>query len=221
MPGLLNTSPATTQARVITLLGAESTGKTSLAKALTARLVAQGEDAVMVPEWLRQFCDQHGRTPRIDEQAWIAEQQTAAIEKAASEHAWVLADTSALMTAVYSDMVFGDVGLYAAALQSHARADLTLLTALDVPWVSDGLQRDGPHVREPVDALIRQALMHAGLPFVTIGGLGEARIEQAWSAVQHHWQDRPACDASRPRWRWVCDKCDDGDCEQHVLPSSL
>lgn len=207
--------------RVIALLGAESTGKTTLGQALVKRLQAQGEASVLVPEWLRQFCDLHRRTPRADEQRGIAQAQSDAVEQAARDHAWVVADTTALMTAVYSEMVFGDTSLYDMALAAHARADLTLLTALDLPWEADGLQRDGPHVREPVDGLIRQALMRAGLPFVTVGGQGQARVEQAWSAVVHHWRERTEEAINRPRWRWVCEKCDDGDCEQHVLPTSL
>ena len=208
-------------ARVITVLGAESTGKTTLAQALVTRLVAQGMDAVMVPELLRGFCEQHQRTPLAHEQAQIAQAQTHAIAQAAAQHAWVVADTSALMTAVYSEVVFGDIGLYEMALQAHARSDLTLLTALDLPWEADGLQRDGPHVREPVDTLIRRALMRAELPYVTVGGQDEWRTKQAWAAIEHRWLERSEEDQARPRWRWLCEKCDDGDCEQHVLPTSL
>jgi len=214
-------SQASPPGRVVAIVGAESTGKTALAQALVDEWQRQGLDAVVVPEYLRQFCDQAGRTPTATEQALIADTQTNAIAYAASRHAWVVADTTALMTAVYSEMVFGDTSLYDMALAAHARADLTLLTALDLPWEADGLQRDGPHVREPVDGLVRQALMRAGLPFVTVGGQGLARVEQAWSAVAHHWRERTDEDNNRPRWRWVCEKCDDGDCEQHVLPASL
>lgn len=222
MPLLDNTAKAgASTARVITVLGAESTGKTTLAQALVTRLVAQGMDAVMVPELLRRFCEQHQRTPLAHEQAPIAQAQTHAIAQAAAQHAWVVADTSALMTAVYSEMVFGDTSLYEMALQAHARSDLTLLTALDLPWEADGLQRDGPHVREPVDTLIRQALISAGLPFVTVCGQGEWRTEQAWAAIQHQWLKRTAEDVARPRWRWLCEKCDDGDCEQHAPLTSL
>lgn len=213
--------PPAMSTRVVVVVGAESTGKTTLAQGLVEHLRLQGEDAVMVPEQLRLFCDRELRTPLQHEQALIAQQQTDAIAQAARAHDWVVADTSALMTAVYSEMVFGDVSLYDRALHDHASAPalngapvLTLLTALDLPWVADGLQRDGPHVREPVDALIRRSLLHAQLPFAVVHGQGPARLDNAWQAVMHHWQERPA-PGSRPQWRWVCDKCDDGDCELH------
>ena len=95
--------------KVLVLLGGESTGKSSLAQALHQTLQGEGHDAVVVPECLRLFCETHGRTPRADEQPAIADAQTQAIAQAAGKHAIVIADTGALMTAVYSARLFGDV----------------------------------------------------------------------------------------------------------------
>src|SRR5205085_8573038 len=136
----------------------ESTGKTTLAAELRESLAAEGREAVVVGEYLREFCDSMQRTPRLDEQAHIAFEQTRRIAAAAATHDIVIADTTALMIAVYSDQVFGDRSLDAEAVEAHRRVDLTLLTALDLPWVADGHQRDGAHVREPVDARLRAAL---------------------------------------------------------------
>jgi nicotinamide riboside kinase len=164
---------------VVALLGAESTGKTTLAHELAATFAARGERVARVDEVLREFCDAHGRTPRRDEQAGIAAAQTARIAAAASTADIVIADTSALMIAVYSEIVFADTGLYASALAAHRRAQLTLVMALDLPWRADGLQRDGPHVREPVDALIRAALAGAGIAWTRVAGDGPARLAAA------------------------------------------
>jgi hypothetical protein len=59
---------------------------------------------------------------------------------------------------------------------------LTLLTALDLPWVADGLQRDGPQVREPVDDTLRELLLAHALPFAVVGGQAEQRVAQALAA---------------------------------------
>lgn len=205
---------------IVALVGAESTGKTTLAQGLTQTLAAQGLHATMVPEVLRGFCEVHGRTPYPHEQAAIAQDQTRCIEEAAQAFDVVLADTTALMTAVYSDYLFDDRSLYAAALRDHAQAKLTLLTALDLPWEVDGLIRDGAHVREPVDALIRQALASAHLPFSVVAGQGGHRLDQALLTVKQALSaaQRAQDNAARPKWRWVCEQCDDGDCEQHWLP---
>jgi nicotinamide riboside kinase len=211
-------------ATVVAILGAESTGKTALSSALVTALQAKGQRAAMVPELLRRFCDAHGRTPRQEEQAGIAQSQTDAIAQAALDNDWVIADTTALMTAVYSDIVFGDTALYAPALAAHGLVDLTLVTALDLPWVADGLQRDGPHVRAPVDGLIRQQLLAASLPFNVIHGQGAARLEHALAAISLYAQheNTPPDNSGKPtRWRWLCERCDDGDCEQHSMAVHL
>ena len=112
---------------VVALLGAESTGKTTLAAEIGAALAARGLRVAVVGEALREFCDANARTPRRDEQAAIAAAQSARIDAAAARHEIVVADTSALMIAVYSDFVFADASLYAerarraAALRPDAR----------------------------------------------------------------------------------------------------
>ena len=196
---------------VIALLGAESTGKTSLALALHDALAQEGRTLACVGEYLREFCDAHGRTPRCDEQRHIADTQTQRIAAAASNHDIVIADTTALTIAVYSEQVFGDTSLYASAEAEHARCDLTLLNALDLPWQADGLQRDGPHMREPVDALLRAALLRADVAYSVVSGLGPVRLENALACVQR------AMNPPNPhaRWQWVCERCGDGACERH------
>ena len=213
----------------IALLGAESTGKTTLAGALQAALSTASCRVAVVAEYLREFCEAHGRTPRIDEQPHIAAEQTRRIEAACADHDIVIADTTALMIAVYSDQVFGDTRLYASARAAHARCDLTLLTALDLAWQADGLQRDGPQVREPVDALVRAALGRAGSSYSVVAGSGVARTRAALACVQRAMQPPPAADpnadpsadadpdADRSRWHWHCERCGDAACERRTM----
>ena len=104
-------------------------------------------------EWLRHWCEREGRTPRPDEQAGIAEHQHRLIDAAAAAHDLVVCDTTALMTAVYSGLLFNDHSLEAYAITQQRRCALTLLTALDIAWVADGLQRDGPRSEEHTSEL--------------------------------------------------------------------
>ena len=173
-------------ALLVALLGAESTGKSTLARALAETLVAEGHDAVLVPEYLREFCEHAGRTPLPGEQRHIAQEQTRRIFTAASGHAIVLADTTALMTAIYSEQVFGDTSLYEDALQAHRRCQLTLVCGLDLPWQADGSQmRDGPQTRAPVDACIRAVLLRSDIPFSVVLGAGPSRLQAALAPVRH------------------------------------
>jgi nicotinamide riboside kinase len=198
---------------IVALLGAESTGKSTLARALQRALAAQGRRVARIDEVLRAFCDANGRTPRQHEQAGIAAEQTRRIDDAAQAHEVVIADTTALQIAVYSNLVFGDSSLYDGALQAQARCTHTLLCAVDLPWVADGLQRDGPQVREPVDTLLRAALQRHARGYAVVGGQGAQRTAAALAVLQ----PPPAPDPA-PRWQWLCERCGDADCERHLLP---
>lgn len=205
---------------LVAILGAESTGKTTLATQLRDGLSAEGRNVVIVGEFLREFCDRENRTPTKLEQAGIAAEQSRRIDEALRSADIIIADTTALMIAVYSEAVFADTSLYAPAIEAHRICDLTLLTALDIPWQADGHQRDGPHVREPVDSLVRAALHRARLSYAVVAGTGDKRLAAALQAVRHGLDTPSKEDEGRanPPWHWVCERCGDVDCERHFLP---
>ena len=84
----------------IAILGAESTGTTQLALALETRLRERGVSVGVVPEALREWCDQKGRTPRPEEQFAIAREQARRVDEM-QDCQVLLADTSALMVATW------------------------------------------------------------------------------------------------------------------------
>ena len=173
------------EALCIAIVGAESTGKTTLAAALAQRLAADtGRRVAWVPEVLREWCERSGRTPLVHEQASILRAQHERIDAAAAAHDLVVCDTTALMTAVYSRIVFQDRSLDEhAALLHRRRVALTLLTAIDLPWVADDHQREGPQVREPVDNALRELMQLQGIDFAVVSGHGTARVDHALAAV--------------------------------------
>jgi nicotinamide riboside kinase len=207
--------------RVIAILGAESTGKSTLAIELCDALRSEGFKVAVVSEYLREFCDRIGRTPRPEEQAAIAEEQSRRIAAAAQAHDVVVADTTGLMTAIYSELVFIDHSLYAAAERVQSSYALTLVAALDLPWQPDPL-RNGPHVREPVDAMLRASLARAGVSYAVVSGTGPARVASALLAVRHALSTTTASDEAQanPRWQWVCERCGDAACELHLQKRS-
>jgi nicotinamide riboside kinase len=169
--------------RRICLIGAECTGKTVLGKAL-----AREFKCPYVAEYLREFCDEHQRTPREDEQQWIIDTQmireTIAMSDAETlQSKFVICDTAPLLTAVYSDYIFADTSLYARAIEWHRNYALTLLLEPDLPWIADGIQRDGEHAREPAHKLIRKKLSGHRFNYVEISGSGHERTLAALRAV--------------------------------------
>jgi len=225
----------------VALLGAESTGKTSLSQYITEALLAQGQMATYVPEVLRDWCQKYGRTPAFHEQRDIAKQQAERIFSI--QEGWVIADTTPLMTAVYSDYVFKDPSLYDEALGLQAQFDLTLVMGLDVAWVPDGLQRDGEHVRQAVDSLIRQAMAKKQLPFKVIYGQDQARLNAALLAISQGisnlnepldlkfsvpglqltqtQREVSQYGLNQGKTAWRCDLCSDSDCEHRLFSDLL
>jgi nicotinamide riboside kinase len=203
-------------ARLIAVLGAECTGKSTLAATLAEALASPGRRVARVDEFLREWCDRAGRTPRPDEQAAIAAEQHRRIEAAATTHDMVVCDTTALMTAVYSDLLFDDPSLYSRALAQLAPAAVRLVMAIDLPWQADGLQRDGPQVQAPVDDRLRAALAGASQPFSVVHGRGGRRLENALAAIEAALRPRAGPPATSP-WSAACELCGDAACERHLF----
>ena len=171
-------------AKLICIIGAESTGKTTLAQALAVQF-----DSFWVPEYLRAFCESRGRTPTQHEQSMILKTQvvdemSAKVKARAHNRPYVFCDTAPLLTAIYSDVVFADTTLYPRARALHSRYALTLLLEPDIAWVADGIQRDGAHVREPVTHRIERELAAVNAPVVRVRGHGDARVQAAAQAVR-------------------------------------
>ena len=211
---------------IVSLLGGESTGKTTLGEALLGRLNGLGIKTRLVPEHLRDWCTSHGRAPQASEQTEIAWEQTRLIEQAAETPGLqvLLTDTSPLVIAAYSEHYFNDTSLYSQALDQQRRVGLTLLMGLDLPWVADGCLRDGPRVRDAIDTLLRRHMLAINLPFQTIHGVGDARTHQALRAIGLAL-GRPLVphdpDGPRGRRPWVCDSCSDPDCEHRLFTQLL
>jgi nicotinamide riboside kinase len=214
----------------VAIVGAESTGKSWITTALADVLRARGQAVHTVDEVLRHWCDRAGRTPQRHEQMAIAQQQAEAAYPMAQQapNTWLLSDTTPLMTAVYSHLLFDDESLYPMALAHQALYDITLVTGLDLPWVADGLQRDGPQVRGPVDTLVRQALERSSMAYRVVYGQGPRRLNNALLALglagedasAQHIREQGQFAINQGRSIWQCNDCSDPACE-HKLFSRL
>jgi nicotinamide riboside kinase len=140
----------------VAVVGAESTGKTTLCQAL-----ARTMGGLTFAEPLRQWVLHQGRVPTQDEQAQVLVMQRQAEAEATARAQstglrWVFCDSSPLVTAAYSQYYFNDVSLFEDALSHHQSCyTATLFCTPDgVPWTPDPGQRDGPDARERVHLLL-------------------------------------------------------------------
>jgi predicted GTPase len=89
--------------------------------------------------------------------------------------------------------------------------DLTLLMGLDLP----GTCNTDRHLRQVLDIL--------STPYAVVYGIGPRRLECALEIVLHYQRNAPILLARQApsRWRWVCEKCSDADCEHQMFNSLI
>jgi NadR type nicotinamide-nucleotide adenylyltransferase len=158
----------------VAILGAESTGKSTLAAALAGRY-----RTLWVPEYLREFVETRRRTPHENEQLVIATTQVEREATAARLARRVLfCDTTPLMTAIYSRFYWGRVDPRLDALARNSTYDFTIVTAPDGPWIADGLQRESEAVRQTIHENLLATLEGLAIPFLLVAGGLEQRLRQ-------------------------------------------
>lgn len=171
-----------TGARVKTLclLGGESSGKTTLARALAAQL-----GTVWVPEYGRTRWEEIGGVLSVEELIRVGQVQVEHEEQfAAQARDWLICDTSALTTLVYCEL---DHGCAPPELVRLARRpyDLIVLCEPDFEFVQDGCRRDAgftsaQHLRAV------ELLGEFGLPCVSVTGTVEQRLQQLAEYLSPH-----------------------------------
>lgn len=167
----------------VAILGAESTGKTTLCRDLAAHF-----GSPRVPEYMRTYLqvkwDNEQLTCTWDDLLPIAQGQidleNKLVKQAAQlpdDNRYLFCDTNLFELMVYANWYYGDCpeALSQAALTHHY--DLILLTEVDIPWVADDL-RDSPHQREDISAYFASQLTLHNKDIQRIGGDRVQRVQQ-------------------------------------------
>ena len=168
--------------KTICLHGSESTGKSTM-----SGLLAQHFGTAWAGEYGRSHCEAHRAELTLADLDLIAQAQQAMIAAAAPWAGPILiADTDALMTAAWTEMLLGN---RPQAMMEQPKADLYLLLEPDVPWVDDGTRYfAAKDQRARFSQLVEQVLVDSGVPFVRLAGSWDERLEAAVAAIMEHSQ---------------------------------
>jgi NadR type nicotinamide-nucleotide adenylyltransferase len=171
--------------RRVCVLGAESTGTTTLARDL-----ADHYGCAWVPEYGRTFCEQRTAQQstidwRTDDFVHIARQQQADEDAAARCGGRLLVcDTDALATSIWHERYLGTSSAQVTRLAAARSYMLYILTDDDIPFVQDGT-RDGEHIRGWMTERFRRALAARTEPWIEVRGTRDERLADARARIDH------------------------------------
>lgn len=162
-------------AKRIVILGAESTGTTTLAQALAGHF-----DTTWVPEFGREYSVEkqaRGESEwRTGEFLEIAMEQTRRENQAAREaNRYLICDTNAFATTLWHRRYMGFRSTTLDEFAKSCRADLYLLTGDEIPFVQDGL-RDGEAIRHEMHQWFEAALGRQSVPWISVRGNHAERL---------------------------------------------
>jgi len=169
----------------VVLMGAESTGKTTLAKSLATHY-----KTTWVPEYLRLFVEQKGTLPKESDAFAIVNGHLDLVDKMRLKAYLILfLDTDLFTTCVYQRIYFETCPSIIEEIALQNQSGLYLFTEPDFPWVADPGQRAGPTQRLESHHLLMSEAKRLSLQTVQIRGTHHQRMTTAIDAVDHYLHD--------------------------------
>lgn len=187
--------------RRVCVLGAESTGTTTLARTLAARL-----GTIWVEEFGREYSAKKQATGdqrwHTDEFPLIAREQSRREDQAArGADRLLICDTNAFATRLWHRRYVGGENADLDSIAQGVRCDFYLLTGDEIPFVQDGL-RDGEHIRHQMHRWFVEALNQQPVPWRLLRGPLDMRVHDATAAIMGLFQTSTwnlTCSCRTPR----------------------
>jgi NadR type nicotinamide-nucleotide adenylyltransferase len=160
--------------RRVCLVGAESTGKTTLAQSL-----AEHFETAWVPEFARAYLEPKNWVCEWDDMILIAEGQGRLEDEMAERANRVLfCDTDQMTTSIWTERYFGKPQEKILEMARRRRYDLHFLCDIDIAWVDDGT-RDSREWREWFHGKFLSEIAARRLPAVILSGSFDERMSKA------------------------------------------
>ncbi len=170
-------------ARRVCVLGAESTGTTTLSEAL-----AKHYNTVWVPEYGRMYSlgkkyGDNNAVWRTEEFVHIAHAQSELEDSLAeASNGLLICDTDAFATGIWHERYMGTRSAEVEKIASRRNYDLYIVTGDEIPFEDDGL-RDGEHVRHAMHTRFIERLTEEKKRVIVVTGTREERIAKACQAI--------------------------------------
>lgn len=149
------------------IIGAESTGKSTLAKYLAKRY-----NGILIPEYAREFVEQKGTTEVTwEELCEIAKHQIEEMERLqdTGDGLPVFFDTELIVTKVWFEYAFHRVPEWLEEAIKRFPMDVYLLTYPDLPWVPDKARSNGSDaIRMALTERYEAEIEALGIPYYII-----------------------------------------------------
>lgn len=163
----------------VCLIGPECTGKTTV-----ARRLASHYSSVWIPEFAREYAERVRRPLTADDVDPIARGQIANEDRLTpAASSLLILDTDLISTYVYGTAYYGAIPSWIEPEARRRRADLYLLTALDIEFEPDAARALDEH-RPAHFVAFQEALTQFGAKWELLEGVGEVRVERAVNAVE-------------------------------------
>lgn len=166
----------------IAVVGAESTGTTTLAKQL-----AQTYDAPIALEYGRLYSESFSDHVWTNQEfVHIAQtQQSYEQSLASTSDGLVICDTNATATTLWQQRYMCEITEDVAAIARKDRVDLYVLTGDEIPFEQDGT-RDGEHIRHDMHDTFEHMLNTQSVPHIVARGSKQARLKKARAFIDSH-----------------------------------
>lgn len=164
----------------VVIVGAESTGTTTLARDLA--------ETLRVP-WAPEIGRYYTESILTFDTPWCNAdfynigklQQTYETEIAKRSNGVIVCDTNAVATQLWQRRYMGRTTAAMTQIAARDKADLYIITGDEIPFVQDGT-RDGEHIRHSMHQWFIDHIKETGVPYLIVTGNRKQRLTQALRA---------------------------------------
>ncbi len=166
----------------IVIVGAESTGTTTLSRDLA--------EALNVP-WVPEVGRYYTESILTTNYEWFDDdfyrigrlQQAYENEMAARSNGVLVCDTNAVATELWQRRYMGRTTAEMQRIAARDKADLYIITGDEIPFVQDGI-RDGEHLRHRMHRWFITHIKKTGVPYIVVTGSKQQRLNASLVAAR-------------------------------------